>query len=316
MDAKVDNKNHLIEIKNLKKSFKDVQAVNDISFTVEEGELFAFLGLNGAGKSTTINIICHALPKDSGEVWVAGFSIDENMQKIYPKLGVVFQNSVLDAKLTVLDNLQSRAALYSLTPAKFKENLNFLAERLEFKDLLHRQLCKLSGGQKRRIDIARALIHEPQLLILDEPTTGLDPKTRILVWDLVNELRKQRDLTVLLTTHYMEEAAVADHVVIIDQGQIVAADTPNNLKNQYAHDFVRLYDYDAKLLATLDKKKVKYIKNEKYLEITFTKMTDAKNFIVTYADQIHDFEALKGNMDNVFLNVTGKQLEGNQWITN
>ncbi len=300
----------MIEIKHLKKYFKDVKAVDDISFTVTAGQLFAFLGLNGAGKSTTINIICHALLPDSGEVYVDGLSIDHDMPAIYPKLGVVFQNSVLDPKLSVYNNLFTRAALYGLTKAQFKTNLQFLAEKLDFANLLQRPLDKLSGGQKRRIDIARALIHQPQLLILDEPTTGLDPQTRILVWDLVSELRRTRQMTVLLTTHYMEEAAEADHVVIIDNGRIVASDTPNNLKNQYANDFIKLYDYDAGLLKEITKAKLTHTVDKGVVTITFDDMTQVKQFLVTHANQIRDFEAIKGRMDNVFLNVTGKQLQG------
>lgn len=300
----------MIEIKHLKKYFKDVKAVDDISFTVTRGQLFAFLGLNGAGKSTTINIICHALLKDSGEVYVDGLSIDQDMPSIYPKLGVVFQNSVLDANLSVYDNLHSRAMLYGLGKEQFAANLKFLAEKLDFADLLKRPFGKLSGGQKRRIDIARALIHEPQLLILDEPTTGLDPQTRIMVWDLVTELRRSRQMTVLLTTHYMEEAAEADFVVIIDNGHIVASDTPNNLKNQYANDFVKLYDFDASLLKDLTKAKITYTQDKGVVTVIFDNMQQAKQFLLTYAAKINDFEAIKGRMDNVFLNVTGKQLQG------
>ena len=181
---------------------------------------------------------------------------------------------------------------------------------MDFADLLKRPLGKLSGGQKRRIDIARALIHEPQLLILDEPTTGLDPQTRIMVWDLVTELRRSRQMTVLLTTHYMEEAAEADYVVIIDSGHIVASDTPNNLKNQYANDFVKLYDFDASLLKDLAKAKLSYTQDKGVVTVIFDNMPQAKQFLLTYAAKINDFEAVKGRMDNVFLNVTGKQLQG------
>lgn len=301
---------NIIEIKNLKKYFKDVKAVDDISFCVKEGELFAFLGLNGAGKSTTINIICNALQKDSGQVFVDGLSIDDNMQKIKPLLGVVFQQSVLDTKLTVKDNLKYRAVLYNLSKQQFEDNLKFLSEKLDFKDILNRPLAKLSGGQKRRVDIARALIHQPKILILDEPTTGLDPNTRILVWDLITQLRKQQNLTVLLTTHYMEEAAEADYVVIIDSGRIVASDTPNNLKNQYANDFMRIFKYKKSLLQKLKTAGFKYEEKKDCLQIEFKDIALAKEFIVQNQNLIEDFEVIKGRMDNVFLNVTGKQLKG------
>ncbi|MDE6870306.1 MAG: ABC transporter ATP-binding protein, partial [Clostridia bacterium] len=199
--------NNIIEIKDLKKYFKEVKAVDGISFCVREGELFAFLGLNGAGKSTTINIICNLLEKDGGDVYIDGLSIDSNMQKIKPRLGAVFQENSLDVKLSVYDNLKYRAGLYGLKGKDFKDRLNYLADRLQFADLLKRPFGKLSGGQQRRIDVARALMHSPKILILDEPTTGLDPNTRITLWEFLNELRLSKGLTVLLTTHYMEEAS-------------------------------------------------------------------------------------------------------------
>ena len=248
-------KENIIEIKNLKKYFKDVKAVDDISFNVKQGDLFAFLGLNGAGKSTTINIMCDLLQKDSGEIFIDGFSVDKDIDKIKAELGVVFQQTALDDKLSVYENLQSRAMLYGLNRDQFLSNLNFYADKLEFNDLLKRPFGKLSGGQKRRIDIARALMHNPKIIILDEPTTGLDPKTRILVWNLITELRKSKNLTVFLTTHYMEEAGEADDVVIIDSGKVVAHDTPNKLKNKYAYDFVRVYDYDKSLIEDLQNNK-------------------------------------------------------------
>lgn len=302
------NKN-IIEIKNLKKYFGEVKAVDDISFSVKQGDLFAFLGLNGAGKSTTINIMCDILQKDSGEVYINNYSIDDSSDKIKADLGIVFQQSVLDEKLTVYDNLYYRAMLYNLTETEFKQNLNFYAEKLDFKDILKRPFGKLSGGQKRRIDIARALIHNPKILILDEPTTGLDPKTRILVWDLISYLRKEKQLTVFLTTHYMEEASEADDVVIIDSGKIVAHDTPNKLKNKYANDFVKIYDWEESLIKKLEKDNYDYLQQKEFIEVKVKNILEAKNFVVKYEKLIKDFEVIKGKMDNVFLNVTGKVLK-------
>jgi len=302
------NKN-IIEIKNLKKYFGEVKAVDDISFSVKQGDLFAFLGLNGAGKSTTINIMCDILQKDSGDVYINNYSIDDSSDKIKADLGIVFQQSVLDEKLTVYDNLYYRAMLYNLTEKEFKQNLNFYAEKLDFKDILKRPFGKLSGGQKRRIDIARALIHNPKILILDEPTTGLDPKTRILVWDLISYLRKEKQLTVFLTTHYMEEASEADDVVIIDSGKIVAHDTPNKLKNKYANDFVKIYDWEESLIKKLEKDNYDYLQQKEFIEVKVKNILEAKNFVVKYEKLIKDFEVIKGKMDNVFLNVTGKVLK-------
>lgn len=202
--------NNIIEIKHLNKSFGDVHAVQDLSFCVKEGELFAFLGINGAGKSTTINIMCGQLGKDSGSITIDGSDLDKDMHRIKQELGVVYQASVLDNALSVADNLASRAALYGITGKAFQARLEELAEQLQFRNLLKRPLGKLSGGQRRRIDIARALLHHPRILILDEPTTGLDPQTRKLLWDVISQLRMDEKMTVFLTTHYMEEAAEAD----------------------------------------------------------------------------------------------------------
>ncbi len=301
--------NNIIEINHLKKYFKDVKAVDDISFSIKKGEFFAFLGLNGAGKSTTINILCGQLEKDSGVVVIDGLNLDHDISKIKPKLGVVFQNSVLDAKLTVFENLKFKADLYGLSKTKFKENLDYLAETLEFQDILNRSLYKLSGGQKRRVDIARALIHNPEILILDEPTTGLDPKTRILVWKLLSNLRQTKELTIILTTHYMEESDEADTIVIIDNGKIVANDTPNNLKNKYANDFLKIYKYDENLLNLFSQNQIKFIKTDKALEIELANIEEAKDIIINYNKYIFDFEVFKGKMDNVFLNITGKDLK-------
>lgn len=300
---------NVIEIKELKKYFKDVKAVDGISFCVREGELFAFLGLNGAGKSTTINIICGILEKDNGEVYIDGYSLDKEISEIKPKLGVVFQENVLDVKLTVYDNLKLRAGLYGLKGKAFEQRLQYLADRLQFSDLLKRPFGKLSGGQQRRIDIARALINSPKILILDEPTTGLDPNTRITVWEFLNELRRKDLLTVLLTTHYMEEAGDADYVVIIDGGKIVASDTPNNLKNQYAYDFVKIYEYSDELTKRFEDDGVKYKIENGYILIEVKDIAKAKEILTGYAKYIIDFEVVKGRMDNVFLNVTGKQLK-------
>lgn len=299
----------IIEIENLEKSFKEVKAVDGISFKVREGELFAFLGINGAGKSTTINIICGTLQKDGGKVKVCGYDIDENADRIKGNIGIVFQNSVLDKKLSVYDNLKSRAALYGIFGKDFKARLEEMSELLDLKEILKRPVNKLSGGQKRRIDIARALFHNPKLLILDEPTTGLDPKTRKTVWSVIDKLRKESGLTVFLTTHYMEEAAEADYVVILDSGKKVAEGTPHELKNIYANDYIRLYSetYEAeKVLTPLGYT----LKRERdFLEVELKKTNEATELIKKYPKLFTDFEVLKGNMDNVFLKVTGKDLK-------
>lgn len=298
----------IIEIRNLKKSFNDVKAVDDISFKVKKGELFAFLGINGAGKSTTINILVGVLTKDSGECLVKGIPIEE-IEKILPYIGIVFQSSVLDKKLTVYDNLKYRAMMYGMDKKKFEESLAYLVEKLELKPILKRTLEKLSGGQKRKVDIARALIHHPEILILDEPTTGLDPKTRKVVWEFIDELREKDNLTVILTTHYMEEAINANYVVIIDHGIIVSEGTPIELKNKYAYDYLRIYKYKEELFDVFKKENVSYLNKNNCVEVRFKNTNDAKDFINQYSSLILDLEIIKGTMDDVFLNVTGKDLK-------
>lgn len=299
--------NNIIEINNLSRSFGEVKAVNGLSFKVKEGELFAFLGVNGAGKSTTINIICAQLEKDSGTVIIDGDDLDKSAQTIKSKIGVVFQNSVLDKALTVKDNLESRAALYGITGDEFNKRLDELVLLLDFGDLLKRTVGKLSGGQRRRIDIARALIHNPKILILDEPTTGLDPQTRRLLWNVIYTLRKDRNMTVFLTTHYMEEAADADYVVIIDGGKMSAEGTPLELKNKYTGDFITLYgitEAEAKVLSD----KTEALRDAYRISVSNT--AEATSMIIAHPEIFKDFEITKGKMDDVFLAVTGKKLIG------
>lgn len=298
---------HIIEINGLNKSFGDVKAVRDLSFHVQKGELFAFLGVNGAGKSTTISIMCGQLRKDSGSVVICGENIEHGLDKITRKLGVVFQNSVLDKSLSVRDNLRSRAALYGITSKEFKSRLSELAAMLDFETILDRTVGKLSGGQRRRVDIARALLHKPEILILDEPTTGLDPQTRKLLWDVVSDLRKSEKMTVFLTTHYMEEAADADYVVILDSGMIAAEGTPLELKNAYTGDFITLYGADK---SAIDPLGLPCEALRDAVRISVPNTAEATRLIVGHPELFTDYEVTKGKMDDVFLAVTGKKLVG------
>lgn len=298
---------NIISIEHLNKHFGEVKAVQDLSFCVKTGELFAFLGINGAGKSTTINIICGQLSKNSGHVEIDGADLDRDPDRIKRELGVVFQNSVLDAALSVYDNLESRAALYGILGQDFKKRLSELSALLGFEDLLKRPVGKLSGGQRRRIDIARALLHKPKILILDEPTTGLDPQTRKTIWNIIDRLRSQENLTVFLTTHYMEEAAEADYVVIIDSGRIVAKGTPLQLKNTYTGDFITLYSVSEEAVKTLG---VAYEPLRDAYRLAVPDTAAATALIVKHPEVFKDYEITKGKMDDVFLAVTGKALEG------
>ena len=295
----------IIEIDHLNKSFGDIRAVNDLSFQVRPGELFAFLGVNGAGKSTTISILCGLLRQDSGAVRVCGAEVDRAGGALSRRLGVVFQSSVLDQALTVRDNLSSRAALYGISGKALKERLNALSEMLDLKPLMNRTVGRLSGGQRRRIDIARALLHSPEILILDEPTTGLDPQTRKMIWDAVRSLREKENLTVFLTTHYMEEAADADYVVILDAGKIAAEGTPLQLKNAYTGDFVTLYHADEAAVRALGYP-VEVLPDALRVAVPDTRAVT--ELIVQNPAMFSDYEVVKGRMDDVFLDATGKNL--------
>ena len=298
--------NTIIKIDNLTKTYGSLKAVDDLSFEIRKGELFAFLGVNGAGKSTTINIICGQLKKDEGTVIIDELNLDDNLAKIKKKIGVVFQASILDPQLTVKDNLEIKASLYGLSRKEIKSRVGELAEILDFKSYLNRPLAKLSGGQKRRIDIARALLNKPDILILDEPTTGLDPQTRKMIWAVITKLRKENNMTVLLTTHYMEEASEADYVVIIDQGKMVAHGTPLDLKNKYVGDYMLIYNVKEEDVKKLG---LPYINIPNGYKIEVNDTLEATNLIVNNRELFVDYELIKGKMDDVFLKVTGKNLE-------
>lgn len=295
----------VIKIENLSKSFGEIKAVQDISFSVKEGELFAFLGVNGAGKSTTISILCGRLQKDGGKVFIDGKDLDEYADSIKAEFGVVFQNSVLDKPLSVRANLEHRASLYGIEGEAFEKRLAELCDLLDLKGVLKRPVGKLSGGQRRRIDVARALLHKPKILILDEPTTGLDPQTRKNVWSVIHKLQKEENMTVFLTTHYMEEASEADYVVVLDGGKIVANGTPHELKNEYSGDYIVLYG-TGESAATVLGLPCEKISGGLRFSVPDTKK--ATEIIVKHPDLFVDYEIVKGKMDDVFLAVTGKKL--------
>ena len=298
---------NIIEINHLSKTFGEIRAVDNVSFSVRKGSLFAFLGVNGAGKSTTISMLCSQIRPDSGEIVIDGEKQDGTSVDVKRKIGVVFQSSVLDKTLTVADNLSLRAALYGITGEAYKKRLTELDGLLGINELLKRPVGKLSGGQRRRADIARALLHKPKILILDEPTKGLDPQTRKTVWEAVERLRKETGLTVFLTTHYMEEAAVADEVVIIDKGVIVAKGTPIELKNRYTGDFITIYGTSKHKIEELG---LPYEAGSGGYRIQVKNTAEATSLIVKHPDLFVDYEVEKGKMDDVFLAVTGKRAEG------
>ena len=301
---------NIIEIIDLHKSYGNVKAVDGISFNVKRGSLFAFLGLNGAGKSTTINIICSIIKKDSGMVKVDGLDIDSHVEDIKKITGIVFQQSVLDERLSVKDNLKCRAALYGITGEKFRSTFDFVTNVLSLEDIISRPYGKLSGGQKRRVDIARGLLNEPKLLILDEPTPGLDPQTRKSVWSVIDKLRSERDMTVFLTTHYMEEAGGADDVIILDSGLVAASGTPVELKNRYSGTYIKIYSegegIESKVRALFPQ--AEYVNN--CYRVKISSAEDIKKWVNSCPKDMEHYEIIKGDMDDVFLNVTGKTLAG------
>ena len=301
----------MIEVKHLSKLYGKIKAVNDISFTVKKGQLFAFLGVNGAGKSTTISMLTSELTPTSGIALIDGVNVQDESNLIKEKIGVVFQDTALDQELTAYENLKCRAALYGITGKAFKERFEELVEIFEMHDFMNRPLRHLSGGQRRRIDIARALIHRPQVLILDEPTTGLDPGTRKMIWSIIERLRQEEELTVFLTTHYMEEANDASYVVIIDQGHIVAKGTPRELKNRYGQDTLYLYGVNKEDIRSFH---MPYHKIDHGYAIMLNNTKEATKLILTYPQFFTDYEIIKGDMDSVFLNVTGKK--GNEYEDN
>lgn len=296
----------IIKADNLVKRFGELTAVDDVSFEVRRGELFAFLGINGAGKSTTIGMICGLSKRDGGMVTIDGLDVDKNIDLVKRKIGVVFQNSVLDGAASCRENLKSRAALYGIVGAEFANRYKELDQMFDLKELEKRSVSKLSGGQRRRADIARALVHKPQILILDEPTTGLDPQTRKRLWETIDQLRKTGELTVFLTTHYMEETADADYIVIMNQGKVCAKGTPVDLKNRYTGDYITFYDKTPEELSVFGK--VSRAGNGYRIEVPDTKA--ATELVVKYPRLFTDYEISKGKMDDVFLAATGVKLNG------
>ena len=295
----------ILKIDHLVKSYGSVKAVNDISLEVNEGELFAFLGPNGAGKSTTINVLCTLLKSDAGDISINGYDLGHDDDQIRKDIGVVFQKSFLDNLLTVYENLQTRASFYGLSKSVAKARIDELTEQLSLTEFIHRPYGKLSGGQRRRAEIARALVNHPRLLFLDEPTTGLDPQTRHSIWSYIDELRRKHKMTIFLTTHYMEEAARCDRVCIIDHGVILELDTPTALRLKYAPTLLRLKT-SKDLTPILDQESYTYTKTGEGYEVVIPQSKAALSFLNQHQNDYDHFEVLEGTMDTVFLALTGK----------
>ena len=303
----------VIKVEGLYKEFGAVKAVKGIDFEVQKGELFGFLGVNGAGKSTTINMLCTVLKPTEGNVHICEMQLGKNDEEIRKKIGVVYQNNCLDERLTVKENLFIRGALYENNQKKLSEDVARVCEVLQLEEVYNRRFGKLSGGWKRRCEIARALLHAPEILFLDEPTTGLDPATRKIVWESIGRLREEENMTIFLTTHYMEEAAKASHIAIIDAGEIKEYGTPFSLKEVYAKDKLNLMpknDRQSALKEYLTRQGLVYRQKEEILQIGVKNSMAALPLLNEASSMIEGFEVVQGSMDDVFLNVTGRKLEG------
>lgn len=293
---------NLINIQGLTKKYQQKEVVSSLDLKVEKGSLFAFLGPNGAGKSTTINMISTAIKPTSGSIFVDGLEVGKENSKIRQKIGIVFQDNVLDDLLTVEENLLFWGKIYSLSKNELNKQLDFLENLLHLTDILKQRFGTLSGGQKRRAEIARAIIHRPLLLILDEPTTGLDPKTRVQVWQTITYLREKLSMTVFLTTHYMEEAAEADKIAVINHGELIALGTPNQLRNKYSRDSLNLYKTSLEdLKIECEKRKLGYTEGIDFIRIQVRDTDEALHLLNELNNLYQSFEVRKGNLDDVFL---------------
>lgn len=299
--------NPIIKVKNLYKSFDKVKAVNGISFEVNRQDLFAFIGQNGAGKSTTINMIANLLKPDQGEIELFGLNYEQNANEIKRKIAFVFQDSLLDKLLTVQENLLLRASLFNISKNKALSKIREFAKRFDFEKILNHRYGKLSGGQRRKIDIVNSLISEPEIIFLDEPTTGIDPKARKLIWKLLLQIKEETNLTIFLTTHYLEEVNKANVLAIIDEGEIVICDTPYNIKKQYSRNYIRLFiEESPKIVSFLQKEKLNYAYSGDYYRIYVDEKINLVELITNISKYSLDFEVIKGNIDDSFLNLTNK----------
>jgi ABC-2 type transport system ATP-binding protein len=298
-----------IEVEHFTKKYGDFFAVNDISFAVEEGSVFAFLGPNGAGKSTTITTLCTIQEKTSGDLRINGNDVTRDKTKVRNDIGIVFQESTLDGKLTVSENLRLHCDFYKVPKVEVVERINFVLDLVAIREWRNAPVNSLSGGLKRRTEIARGLVHFPKVLFLDEPTTGLDPQTRANVWDYINKLQKQKNITIFLTTHYMDEAEICDKVAIIDHGTIVAHDTPYNLKKKYTSTTVKIKtSHHAPLCRHCDELSLRYLVSGGQVTIFSTDVRAVMDIVSAFKDSIDDIEINKGTLNDVFIAITGKEI--------
>jgi ABC-2 type transport system ATP-binding protein len=299
----------IIKVENFTKSYGDFIAVNNISFEVEEGTVFAFLGPNGAGKSTTINTLCTIFEKTSGKLFIDGKDVTTHKSEVRSAIGVVFQDSTLDSKMTIEENLKMHCVFYKIPKKEVEERIRFVLDLVDLAGERRKLVGALSGGMKRRVEIARGLIHYPKVLFLDEPTTGLDPQTRAHIWEYIIKLQKERNITIFLTTHYMEEAEICNKIAIIDGGVIMAHDTPYALKKQYTKDKAFITTKDgSKLEQLLSQQNLEYVKKDGYYKIDAEHIDRLLQVISQQKDDITDIEIKKGTFNDVFLEITGRKI--------
>lgn len=302
-------KNTIIQVQNFNKRYGEFIAVNDISFEVEEGTIFAFLGPNGAGKSTTINTLCTIFEKTSGTLLIDGKDVSTQKSEVRSSIGVVFQDSTLDAKMTIEENLKMHCTFYNVPKKEVEERIKFVLNLVDLLGERKKLVGALSGGMKRRVEIARGLIHYPKVLFLDEPTTGLDPQTRAHIWEYILKLQKERNITIFLTTHYMEEAEICDKIAIIDGGVIVAHDTPYALKKQYTKDKAYITTNNGSQLEQLLKQyDLHYDIKEGYYKVDAENIDRLLQILSLHKEQITDIEIKKGTFNDVFLEITGRKI--------
>jgi len=302
---------YIIEVENLTKKYGDLVAVNNVSFTVKPGEIFGFLGPNGAGKTTTINILCTLTKPTSGRASIAGLDVVHRQSQVRQMIGLVFQDPSLDERLSALQNLRFHALVYSVPASVREQRIEQFLKMMELWDKRHNKVQTFSGGMKRRLELARGLLHHPRVLFLDEPTLGLDPQTRNRMWEYILELRRQEATTIFLTTHYMDEAENADRIAVIDYGKLIAMDTPAKLKRMVGKDIVSLKtDDNDKAMAEISRR----------YQIEARRDGDGLCFEVANGEEflpvlLREFSTLivsvsmrRPSLDDVFLKLTGREI--------
>ncbi|CAN5313881.1 ABC transporter ATP-binding protein [soil metagenome] len=294
-----------ISVRGLSKHYGKTRAVDDVSFDVQRGSVFAFVGTNGAGKSTTIACLTTLLPIDAGEVTVLGHDARDDGDAVRAGIGVVFQESILDPLLTVRENLRLRAAFYGTSPQAAAARIAELSDLIGLGDVIGRRYGKISGGQRRRVDIARALLASPEIIFLDEPTAGLDPAGRSQVWSTIKQLRERQGLTVFLTTHYMEETEEADWVCLIDHGRLVAQGTPAQLRAEHSRSVLSVTSRNPAALVTVQEGAGVMVDGNGHALIPVDDAATALRILKHLGDDVTDFEFRHGTMDDVFLALTG-----------